>query len=254
MTDFDTLIEHIKADNQGTLIVICGRVGCGKSTLALKLMRSINGSDDMSYIVTQSDLMHLECCRSVPDVKAHLIEDVLDRRFMERACKLTTIGYVPIIAVADLYDIPRQYRAPSTKGPSSVLVIQFGGQRGEFKAIHSVLKGERLSTAEASGTVTQEDVDKVRRMTVQRMVQGAETPYRYEHGIASALSRGAFCTSNYGKRAEGSYGRNMTVSIIDGGLEFDIEGEYIFHLDMDVVEDLLKLIQKCKEKNMEEKK
>lgn len=45
----------------------------------------------------------------------------------------------------------------------------------------------------------------------------------------------------------------MIVSIIDGGLEFDVEGEYIFHLDMDVVEDLLKLIQKCKE-NMEEKK
>lgn len=56
---------------------------------------------------------------------------------------------------------------------------------------------------------------------------GAETPYRYEHGIASAFSRGEFCTSNYGKRAEGSYGRNMIVSIIDGGLEFDVEGEYI---------------------------
>lgn len=85
-------------------------------------------------------------------------------------------------------------------------------------------------------------------------VQETETPYRYEHGIADALSRGEFHTSNYGKRAEGSYGSDMIVSITDGGLEFDVGCEYIFHLDMDVVEDLLKLIQKCKEKNMEEKK
>ena len=85
-------------------------------------------------------------------------------------------------------------------------------------------------------------------------VHDMETPYRYEHGIANALSRGEFHTSNYGKRAEGSYGTDMIVSIIDGGLEFDVGCEYIFRLDMDVVEDLLKLIQKCKEKNMEEKK
>ena len=85
-------------------------------------------------------------------------------------------------------------------------------------------------------------------------VQEMETPYRYEPGISIALSRGEFHTSNYGKRARGSYDRDMTVSIIDGGLEFDVGEEYIFHLDMDVVEDLLKLIQKCKEKNSEEKK
>ena len=85
-------------------------------------------------------------------------------------------------------------------------------------------------------------------------VQETETPYRNEHGIANALSRGEFYTSNYGTRAEGSYGSDMMVCIIDGGLAFDVNGEYIFHLDMDVVEDLLKLIQKCKEKNKEEKK
>ena len=81
-----------------------------------------------------------------------------------------------------------------------------------------------------------------------------EIPYRNERRIADALSRGKFDTSNYGERASGSYGSDMIVSIIDGGLVFDVEGEYIFHLDMDVVEDLLKLIQKCKEMNMEEKK
>ena len=85
-------------------------------------------------------------------------------------------------------------------------------------------------------------------------VQETETPYRNEHRIADALSRGEFDTFNYGERASGSYGSDMIVTIIDGGLEFDVEGEYIFHLDMDVVEDLLKLIQKCKEKNMEVKK
>lgn len=85
-------------------------------------------------------------------------------------------------------------------------------------------------------------------------VQEMEIPYRNERRIADALSRGVFDTSNYGERASGSYGSDMIVSIIDGGLEFDVEGEYIFHLDMDVVEDLLKLIQKCKEINMEEKK
>lgn len=166
--DFDTLIERIKADRQGTLIVICGRVGCGKTTLALKLMSVINGSDDISFIVTQSDLMRLEACRGVPDVRAHITEDILHRRSVERACELATIGYIPIVTVTDLCYIPRQYRGPSKEGLSRVLVIQFGRQRGEFKAIYSVLNGERLSTAETSGTVTQEDVDRVQRMAKKR--------------------------------------------------------------------------------------
>lgn len=85
-------------------------------------------------------------------------------------------------------------------------------------------------------------------------VQEMETAYRNERRIADALSRGEFDTFNYGERAEGSYGSDMMVAIIDGGLAFDVNGEYIFHLDMDVVEDLLKLIQKCKEMNMEVKK
>lgn len=164
MTDFDTLIERIKADRQGTLIIICGRVGCGKSTLALKLMSAINGSEDISYIDTQSDLMRLETCRNVPDARAHITEDILNSRSAERVCELAAIGYIPLITVTDLRYIPRQYRGPSKDGPSRVLVIQFGGQRGAFKAIYSVLSGGRLSTAETSGTVTQEDVDRVWRM------------------------------------------------------------------------------------------
>lgn len=160
--DFDTLIERIKADEQGTLIVICGRVGCGKTTLALKLMSSINGNDDMSFIVTQSDLMRLECRRGVPDVRAHITEDILNSRTAEKVCGLAKIGYIPIVTVPDLCYIPRQYRGPSKEGLSSVLVIQFGGQRGKFKAIHSVLDRGCLSTSETSGTVTQEDVDRVR--------------------------------------------------------------------------------------------
>lgn len=162
--DFDTLIERIKADRQGTLIVICGRVGCGKTTLALKLMSSINGSDDMSFIDTQSDLMRLDCCRGVLNARAHITEDILNSRFAEKVCGLAAIGYIPIVTVPDLCYIPRQYRGPSKEGLSSVLVIQFGGQRGEFKAIHSVLYKGHLLTAETSETVTQEDVDRVRRI------------------------------------------------------------------------------------------
>lgn len=167
-TDLGTLIERIKADRKGTLIVICGRVGCGKTTLALKLMSSINGSDDITYIVTQSDLMRLETCCGVPDARAHITEDILNSRSAERVCGLATIGYIPIVTVTDLRYIPRQYRGPSKEGLSSVLAIQFGGQRGVFKAIHSVLDGGRLSTVETSGAVTQEDVDRVRRMAEKR--------------------------------------------------------------------------------------
>lgn len=162
--DFDTLIERIKADRKGTLIVICGRVGCGKTTLALRLMSSINGSEGESFIVTQSDLIRLDTCRSVPDARAHIAEDILSSKSAERICGLATIGYIPIVTVPDLCYIPRQYRGPSKEGLSSVLVIKFGGQRGAFKAIHSVLVGGRLSTVEMSGIVTQEDVDRVRGM------------------------------------------------------------------------------------------
>lgn len=178
--DFDTLIERIKADRQGTLIVICGRVGCGKTTLALKLMSSINGSDELSYIVTQLDLMCLETCRGVPDVRAHIAEDIRDRRSVERVCRLATIGHIPIVTVTDLYSIPRQYRGPSKEGLSSVLVIQFGGQRGVFKAIHSVLDRERLSTSETSGAVTQEDVDRVQRMAEERRAIGYNKWWAYD--------------------------------------------------------------------------
>lgn len=167
--DFDTLIERIKADRQGTLIVICGRVGCGKTTLALRLMSTINGSEDVSYIVTQSDLMCLESRRGVLDARAHIADDLLDSRSAERVCELATIGYIPIVTVHNLCYIPRQYRGPSKEGLSSVLVIQFGGQRGAFKAIHSVLRGGHLSTSETSGTVTQEDVDRVRRVAEKRI-------------------------------------------------------------------------------------
>lgn len=178
--DFDMLIERIKADRQGTLIVICGRVGCGKSTLALKLMSSINGSDDISYIATQSDLMRLETCRGVPDVRAHIKEDILNSRSAERVCGLATIGYIPIVAVTDLCYIPRQYRGPSKEGLSSVLVIQFRGQRGAFKAIYSVLSEGRLSTAETSGTVTQEDVDRVRKMAEKWMYVKDDKQWVYD--------------------------------------------------------------------------
>lgn len=167
--DFDTMIERIKADRQGTLIIICGREGCGKTTLALNLMSSINGNDDMSFIVTQSDLMRLECCRGVPDARAHIAEDILNSRSAGKVCELAERGYIPIVTVTDLCYIPRQYRGPSMEGLSSVLVIQFGRRRGEFKAIHGVLYRGRLSTAEASGTVTQEDVDRVRSIAEKRM-------------------------------------------------------------------------------------
>ena len=166
--DIDTLIERIKADRQGTLIIICGRAGCGKTTLALKLMSSINGSDDISFIISQSDLMRLECCRGVHDARAHITEDTQNRKSVGRACELATIGYIPIVTALDLYCIPRQYRGPSEKGLSRVLVIQFGGQRGAYKAIYSVLDGGHLSTVETSGVVTQEDVDRVQRMAEKR--------------------------------------------------------------------------------------
>ena len=48
---FEEVVNNIKNSRRGTLIIITGRVGCGKTTLALKLLREINGCDDVDTLL-----------------------------------------------------------------------------------------------------------------------------------------------------------------------------------------------------------
>ena len=165
-SSLDTIMKYIRADSRGTLIVILGRTGCGKSTLALKLMREINGSDEISFLTTQSDLIRLESRHGIC-MRSHMAERyaLLDKDYVERTCGLASMGYVPILIATDLNEVPRQHRGPSEKGLSGVLVIQFGGERGAYKAIYSMRRDDHeLKTLKTSGKVTQEDVDMVQRM------------------------------------------------------------------------------------------
>ena len=63
-----------------------------------------------------------------------------------------------------------------------------------------------------------------------------------EEIIQDELSKGHFTTNNYGKRAEGSYYSDMDVDGSGYLLEIDVNNEYCFVLDLDVVKDLKKVI------------
>lgn len=80
------------------------------------------------------------------------------------------------------------------------------------------------------------------------------SPYREEENIQEDLVHGTFNTSNYGDRAMSTYYRDMVIVPVQGGLEVNVGDEYIFNFDMDIVEDLVKVLQYCIEKNKEEKK
>ena len=45
------MINRIKTNTNGTLIIIQGQVGCGKTTLGLELLKELNGSIDMDMML-----------------------------------------------------------------------------------------------------------------------------------------------------------------------------------------------------------
>lgn len=72
-----------------------------------------------------------------------------------------------------------------------------------------------------------------------------------------AISKGVFNTTNYGERARGTYNRELVMWPGRRCLEVDVGEEYYFKFDRDVVEDMIKALQRSlelMEKEVDEKK
>lgn len=68
--------------------------------------------------------------------------------------------------------------------------------------------------------------------------------YRAEY-TDEEIEKGIFSTDYYGDRARGSYSREMYVEALEGQEAYiSVGDEYHFHLDPDIVKDLIRVLQK----------
>lgn len=165
---FDDVVNRIKNHYDGTLIVITGRAGCGKTTLALKLLKEINGNADMRVLIAPEDVRYLDKVCTEKD-RAYLIDDssITGSRMNDPADTITRMvdkmGLILILIVPDMLHLPRQYRGPYEDGVNSECRITFDCTgRGTFNAEGYVrwLDG-RIRTYTSSGKIAQDDVDAV---------------------------------------------------------------------------------------------
>lgn len=126
---FEEVVKNIKNSCRGTLIIITGRVGCGKTTMALKLLREINGYDDAdTFLITHGDVERTNEKRH----KAYLSEGMMNDSFLINLV-VNKLDSVLIRTVPDIYWIPRAYRTVSEEGVGNICQISFDDiSRGKF--------------------------------------------------------------------------------------------------------------------------
>ena len=111
------------------MIIIIGREGCGKTTLALKLLREINGYDDVdTLLITHNDVERTNEKKH----RAYLSDGVMnDSSLIDLV--VNKLDSVLIRPVQDIYWIPRTYRVPSEEGVGNICLIFFDDtSRGKF--------------------------------------------------------------------------------------------------------------------------
>lgn len=111
-------LKQIKALSGGTLVIISGKEGSGKTTLAIKLAACMKSA---------RVLLFDDNCEW--DYRLKDIREIVD------------IGFVPIITFSNLYKVPQILRGASTDGVRSVLIIQIKSMR-EYKATYSFLHND----------------------------------------------------------------------------------------------------------------
>lgn len=207
MSGIKEIIERVRDSPNGTLIMIYGKTGSGKTTLALKLMRDINSCDDIACISSREDIQKLECIRSDKRLRAYLVDEVLHTNSddMERAIKLAEIGYIPIITVCAIYGIPRQYRGASPNGVRSVLEIKVarvkddGVKCSALYSSYDPVKKEYYNSVQFGG-ITERGVESVRNLLGQYRESklGKVAKDKYEQSIPAGMNNDAIAKANDG--------------------------------------------------------
>lgn len=156
---FEEIVKNIKNSCKGTLIIITGRVGCGKTTMALKLLREINGYDDVdTFLITHGDVERTNEKRH----KAYLSEGMMNDSFLINLV-VNKLDSVLIRTVPDIYWIPRTYRMASEEGVGNICQISFDDtSRGKFTVKGYVrVAPHRYEPYKSFGQIMERDVTEI---------------------------------------------------------------------------------------------
>lgn len=148
--NFQSLIEDLKSDPSGALIMITGRVGCGKTTLAMMIYLEI---DQSRTVVIRED---------IPFCKEPRKED------LELSLKT---GKVIICSAYCENHFPKYYRDGSItkKVHAKTIRIKFDDN---YQGHYSIRIGDEKPYREGHGVVTKIDVENIRNITKAIMEDG----------------------------------------------------------------------------------
>ncbi len=169
---FPDVIQRIEQASHGTLVIICGKVGCGKSTLALKLLREFNGYDDPDMIMNVSDAVpgnprfgsipkggraiQLEIYLSSAKDSRAAVDDMLGK------------GRIVIVTVPDIHWIPKDYTTTDGNKAKCVCILTFKDDQPDRDKRGFAVKGFAWETAfndyiqfESHGYVTREEANEL---------------------------------------------------------------------------------------------
>ena len=165
---FPDVIQRIKDAGHGTLVIICGNTGCGKSTLALKLLREFNGYDDPDMIIDVGD--------AVPDNprygtipkggRAVKLETYLSSARETRAGvdDMLGKGRIVIVDVPSIVWVPGDYTTTKGDKAKCVCILTFKDHQDGCDKREFTVRGFAWDTAlndyiqiESQGHVTREE-------------------------------------------------------------------------------------------------
>lgn len=152
-TDFSKVVEHIRTNP--TLVIITGMPGCGKTTMAMRLMKEINGCSDMgAYLTTTNEISDSDA------YNIYVLDDVVS--IPKNAREVLDMGKSLIIVTSSFAYVPQCYRRVGDDLKHLCRISFRCYQRGIFDV--SGLDMDDISQTthySFSGKITEKDIEQV---------------------------------------------------------------------------------------------